>query len=120
MLRVTRDASSLWSLYTSELPVQDGAGAKSTDVPSLANTSVFQGSVIDTTFTEFNNGYFGFMAIHGWSNISKTSAEFDQLFFDTNNTSLLPIQLGSFSAFFKSSYVLLKWTTESEKNNLGL
>jgi beta-lactamase superfamily II metal-dependent hydrolase len=89
MVRVTRTSGSVWTIYTSTLPTASGGGAVATAVPSAANTTVNQGSVTNSTYTTFTNGYFGFMAIHSSGTSARASAEFDQLYFDTTSTSPL-------------------------------
>lgn len=86
MVRVTRTSSSGWTLYTSPLPTSSGSGAIATDQPSAVNTTVNQGSVTNSTYTNFANGYFGFMAVHSSGATARTGAEFDQLYFDTTST----------------------------------
>ena len=89
MVRVTRTSASLWTIYTSTLPTSSGAGAIATAVPTAANTPTSQGSVTNSTYTNFANGYFGFMAVHSSGTNAITGAEFDQLYFDTSSTSPL-------------------------------
>lgn len=89
MVRVTRTSGSVWTLYTSPLPTASGSGAVATDQPTAANTPINQGSVTNSTYTNFSNGYFGFMAIHSSGASARTGAEFDQLYFDTNSNSPL-------------------------------
>lgn len=89
MVRVTRSSGSLWTLYTSALPTASGVGAIASALPSAANTSVNQGSVINSTYTSFTNGYFGLMAVHSSGTNARSGAEFDQIYFDTTSTSPL-------------------------------
>ena len=76
-----------WTLYTSALPTASGAGAIATAAPTAANTNVNQGSVTNSTYTNFSNGYFAFQAVHSTSTNAITGAEFDQLYFDTSSSS---------------------------------
>lgn len=92
LVRVTRTSASVWSLYTSVLPTATGGGAVASDQPSAANTTVFQGSATNSTYTTFTNGYFGFMAVHSSAAAPRQAAEFDQLYFDTNSSSPLAKQ----------------------------
>lgn len=89
MVRVTRATGSVWNLYTSALPTASGTGAVATAIPSSANTSVFQGSATNSTYTAFSNGYFGFMSVHSSGADARAGAEFDQLYFDTTSSSPL-------------------------------
>lgn len=119
LVRVTRTSASVWTLYTSALPTSNGSGAVATDIPSQSNTNINQGTVTDNTYTAFDDGYFGFMAIHTTSATSRSGAEFDQLYFDTSSDASLPVQINSWSATAKLEVVVLRWTTESEIENLG-
>ena len=87
MVRVTRTSSSVWTLYTSTLPTSSGGGAVATALPTAANTAVGQGSVTNSTYTNFANGYFGFAAVHSSGSSARTGAEYDQLYFDTSSSS---------------------------------
>jgi beta-lactamase superfamily II metal-dependent hydrolase len=89
MVRVTRTTGSVWTIYTSTLPTASGGGAIATAVPSAANTTVNQGSVTNSTYTSFTNGYFGFMAVHSSGTSARAGAEFDQLYFDISSSSPL-------------------------------
>jgi hypothetical protein len=105
MVRVTRTSSSVWTLYTSTLPTSGGSGAVATEIPTAANTTVNQGSVTNSTYTNFANGYFGFMAVHSSGSNPRTGAEFDRLYFDTSSTSPLgkPVFEGIVSAVVAST-----------------
>ncbi len=87
MVRITRTSGSVWNIYTSALPTASGAGAIATAQPTAANTGVSQGSVTNSTYTSFTNGYFGFMAVHSSGTNARSGVEFDQLYFDTNSSS---------------------------------
>ncbi len=89
MVRVTRTSNSVWTLYTSALPTANGTGAVATSLPTAANTSVNQGSVTNSTYTNFANGYFGFSAVHSSGVEARAGAEFDQLYFDISSSSPL-------------------------------
>ncbi|NIA30198.1 MAG: T9SS type A sorting domain-containing protein [Actinobacteria bacterium] len=119
MVRVTRTNNSEWTIFTSTLPGTSHDGAVATDIPSKANTPINQGSTVDNTYTDFSNGYFGFMAKYTTSAIARSGAEFDQLYFDTNSDASLPVELASFTALYSGNAVILRWTTESEINNAG-
>jgi hypothetical protein len=119
LIRVTRTELSEWTLYTSVLPIQNGQGAIATDIPSAVNTPVYQGSYTDPTYTDFDDGYFGFMAIHTSDNDSRTAAEFDQLYFDTSSDASLPVELISFTAIASADEVEINWITASEIETVG-
>ena len=59
LIRITRNSSSNWNIYTSAIPQNNGEGAVATDIPSSVNTNVSQGSITDNTYTNFSNGVFG-------------------------------------------------------------
>lgn len=119
MVRVTRTTSSLWTLYTSTLPTTSGSGAIATDVPSKANVTISQGSVTNSDYTIFSNGYFGFMAVHSSTPSARIGAEFDQFNFDVSATAPLPVELISFTAIPHKNSVQLNWQTATEVNNYG-
>lgn len=89
MVRVTRTSGSVWTLYTSPLPTSSGSGAVATSIPNAANTPLNQGSITNSTYTNFASGRFGFMAVHSSGVDARAGAEFDQLYFDTSSTSPL-------------------------------
>src|SRR4051812_18871534 len=64
LVRVVRSLSGTWTLYTSTLPVQTGTGAIATDPPDDAHASITQGSVTNSTFTNFDGGFVGIEAFH--------------------------------------------------------
>ncbi|MBU2491254.1 MAG: T9SS type A sorting domain-containing protein [Bacteroidetes bacterium] len=119
MIRVTRDNESLWSLYTSILPAAGGEGPASTEIPSFENTNLPQGSVTDNSYTLFDNGYLGIMAAHTSGTTALEGAEFDQIYFDTDASSLLPVELLNFNAKETNNKILLTWDTATEINNYG-
>ncbi len=119
LVRVTRTSASGWTLFTSVLPTANGEGPGAGEAPSAANTPVNQGSTTDATYTSFDGGYLGFMADHTNSAPAREGAEFDQLYFDTDATSPLPVELVAFTAVRDGRAVLLRWTTASETNNAG-
>ena len=119
LVRITRDVFSNWSMYTSVFPANSGEGPVATQVPSKANTPVFQGSVSDATFTVFDNGYFGFMAKYSQSADARAGAEFDQLHFVPEYDHPIPVELLYFQGSFEDEKVILTWATASETENAG-
>lgn len=118
LVRITRTASSLWTMYSSAIPTASDGGASAAQAPSKANTSVNHGSATDAACTNFSDGYFGFMAIvNNFFPGVHIGAEFDQLYFDTAADASLPVELSSFTATARDGQVALKWITESEINN---
>ena len=119
LVRVTRTSASEWTLFTSTLPTANGTVVAATDIPSQTNTAVNHGSVIDSTYTNFDNGYFSFMAIHTSGSTARSGAEFNQFYFAPNSDASLPVELSLFTATTTEAGILLHWKTESETNNLG-
>lgn len=119
LVRVTRTDASEWTLFTSTLPTAKGEGVSAHSVPSTSNTAVNQGSTTDPTYTTFTNGYFGFMATHTASEVFRRGAEFDQLYFDSDASATLPVELTAFTALADGRAVVLQWETASETNNAG-
>lgn len=116
-VRVTRSSSSLFTLYTSTLPLSNGTGALATDVLDASTTSVNQGSIVDATYTNFDNGYLGFAATHSTGAPAIVAQEFDNYKFDTSDVATLPISLTSFTGKAIDKNILLSWNTASEENN---
>lgn len=119
LVRVTRTSESLWSLYTSVLPTQNGETNAADEIPSSTNTSVAQGTVSDTSYTNFNDGYLGIVANHTSGSTAREAVEFDQLFFDTSADSPLPVELTTFEGEYVNNSVQLNWETATETNNAG-
>lgn len=119
MIRVTRSNTGSWSLYTSTLPTANGSGAIATDIPNSTNVNVSQGTGIDNTHSISDNGYFGIVVNHSSGVNARATAELDQIYFETDENSVLPVQLTSLNAFVQNNYVNLKWTTATEVQNLG-
>lgn len=116
LVRVTRDATGLWTLYTSVLPTANGSGAIATDVPNAANANVLQGSVTNTTITSFNDGYIAFAALHSTGGPAREAAEFDQLVFSFVTSGTLPAKFGGFKAAQTNSGVALSWSNLTESD----
>jgi len=87
MVRITRTSGNVWTPHTSTLPTTSGSGAIATTQPTAANTQINQGSVTNSTYTTFTNGYFGFVAVHSSGATARVGAEFDQLYFDVSSSS---------------------------------
>jgi len=119
LVRVTRTSDSNWTLYTSALPSTGGDGLTAQAVPSVENTAIFQGAVNDSTFTGFDDGYWGVVAVHTSAENARDGAEFDQFHFSTSSDTSLPVTLSQFTATRTIDGVQLRWRTESEVNNLG-
>lgn len=119
LVRVTRTSESLWSLYTSVLPTQNGETNAADEIPNSTNASVSQGTISDASYTNFSDGYMGIVANHTSGATAREAVEFDQLFFDTSADSPLPVELTKFEAEYANNSVQLNWETATEVNNFG-
>ena len=86
LVRVTRSASGVWTLYTSTLPIANSTGAIASDVPNSTNCSVNQGSATNNTLVPAANGYIGVAALHSTGASAIITAEFDQIYFTASST----------------------------------
>ncbi len=118
-VRVTRNSSSSWTLYTSTLPTTNGEGDVASATPSSSNAATSQGTATDNTYTSFSNGYFGLAAKHTTSSAARAGAEFDQYYFDTSSDASLPVELLKWYGRATNTYIQLNWETASEIDNLG-
>ena len=59
------------------------------------------------------------MAVHSSTTNPRAGAEFDQLYFDMDSDSSLPVELSFFAATSVQKGTKLQWRTESEINNVG-
>ena len=118
-VRVTRNSSSSWTLYTSTLPTANGEGDVASATPSSSNAATSQGTATDNTYTSFSNGYFGLAAKHTTSSAARAGAEFDQYYFDTSSDASLPVELLNWYGRATNTYIQLNWETASEIDNLG-
>ncbi len=117
LIRITRNSSSNWNIYTSAIPQNNGEGAVATDIPSSVNTNVSQGSITDNTYTNFSNGFLGVVA--NYTSSGTSGAEFDQFYFATSATAPLPVGLSDFNGDYSNGKIQLNWRTETEVNNFG-
>jgi hypothetical protein len=118
LVRITRDATGLWTLFTSTLPLASGTGAVATDIPNAANTNVLQGSVSNTAISNFDNGYMAVAALHTTGTQARAGAEFDQIVFSSVSEGPLPVRFGSIEAVPTSSGVGIYWTNQTEADVL--
>ncbi len=81
LVRVIRDSSGAWQLFTSTLPTANGTGAIATDIPNSANTPVNQGTGTNNSLVPAANGYIGVAALHTTSAGARAAVEFDQVYF---------------------------------------
>lgn len=82
-IRVTRDETGLWTLYTSTLPTANGTGlsAGGTTNP-LTQSTVNQGSATDNTIVPSGTGYIGFaVTVPNVSQANGRTTEFDHIYF---------------------------------------
>jgi|GEM_PF-5709997 len=105
VVRVTRTAGGLWTLYTSVLPAQPGTGAIATDLPETAD--VWQGVAFNNVYTRFDDGYLALGAIYTNTVAARTALEFDQIQFTgiTENEILvhLPTRSSQINASIRST-----------------
>jgi len=118
LVRVTRDASGVWNLYTSTLPTTNSSGAVATDVPNATNANVLQGTVTNNDITSFDDGYIAFAALHSSGSAGRAGAEFDQLQFSFVAAGTLPAKFGAFKAVQSSIGVALSWANLTESDVL--
>jgi len=118
LVRLTRDGSGQWSLYTSTLPVTSGTGAVASTVPNASNANILQGTVTSNSISVFDNGYVAFEAVHSTVAAARTGAEFDQLLVSFSENSPLPVRFSGVQGTTTSTGVLLEWDnlTESDIN----
>lgn len=103
LVRVTRTAAGVWTIFTSTVPTVNGTGAIATDIPSDANTSVNQGSATNNTLVPAANGYIGFANLHTTGASAIVSTEWDQIYFDQSSAggptlTWAPTSFSSFTA----------------------
>jgi hypothetical protein len=114
LVRITREGSGLWNIYTSVLPTASGTGAIATDAPTDANTMVAQASVTDNSYTTFTDGFVGFAATNTSTTAARTAAEFDQFQLDFKEAGALPIQFNSVKAAQVPAGILIQWDNLTE------
>lgn len=114
LVRVTRDASGGWKLFTSALPTASGAGALASDLPTPANTSQLQGSASNTAISQFSDGYLAFAAQHTTAAAARTGVEFDQLSLSSPVSAPLPVRFIRVSAAESGNALHLQWTNATE------
>lgn len=119
LVRVTRSSDGLWSLFTSDLPTENGAGAIATDIPNATNANVAQGTVTNTDYTTFDDGYIAFAALHSTGAPARAGAEFDQLQFSFVAGSTLPVKFSNLDARLVSGSVSIKWNVGVEEDLHG-
>lgn len=80
-IRVTRDETGLWRLFTSTLPTANGAGVAPTANP-ITSSTVSQGSGTDNNIIPSGTGYIGFsVLVPSVSSANGRTTEFDQIYF---------------------------------------
>ncbi|WP_219928742.1 YDG domain-containing protein [Flavobacterium pallidum] len=87
LVRVTRNTSGQWQIFTSTLPSANGNGAIATAVPDSTNATVNQGTGTNNTLPPASNGYFGVAAIHSTGANALTANELDQIYFTQASSS---------------------------------
>ncbi|HAL92458.1 MAG TPA: hypothetical protein DCM68_05470, partial [Verrucomicrobia bacterium] len=107
LIRVTRNSSGRWELFTSTLPTVNASGNTAADFPADATLS--QGTGTDSTYTPAANGYFGLAASHQTGASSIVGGEFDQIYF-TPITTQAPAFTGGTGPYSTTSGVALAFT----------
>jgi hypothetical protein len=81
-IRVTRSANGEFTVFTSALPTADGTGPTAKEcVASI--TTINQGTATDVTYTPQGTGYIGFSVRHASGAGARTTAEIDQIQFNS-------------------------------------
>lgn len=115
LLRVSRSSTGTWEVFTSVLPTANGSGAIASDVPSVANTPLLQGSVTDNTYPVLDNGSIGFVNAYGSGTAARAAQEFDQVQLSFVNQAM-PVSLLNFSAAEVQGRIKLIWEVATESN----
>ncbi|MFY7883891.1 MAG: hypothetical protein ACOVOV_03480, partial [Dolichospermum sp.] len=80
-IRVTRDETGLWSLFTSALPTANGTGLAPTANP-ITQSTVSQGTGTDNNIIPSGTGYIGFsVLVPDVNSTNSRTTEFDQIYF---------------------------------------
>ncbi len=90
LVRVTRSATGVWTLFTSTLPTANGTGAIATDIPNSTNANVNQGTATNNTIVPAANGYIGVAALHSTGASSVITNEIDQVYFTATSSTAAP------------------------------
>ena len=87
-IRVTRNATGDWELFTSTLPAANGQGSIATDCPASVAT-ISAGTANDNTYVPSGTAYTGVVALYSSGAASRTGFEFDQFSIATNSSVVL-------------------------------
>jgi hypothetical protein len=119
LVRVIRNETGQWSLFTSALPVISGTGAIASSVPSASNTGILQATATNNSISVFDNGYIAVVAVHSTVAAARTGVEFDQLEVAFAEKSPLPVRFSDLQGMITSTGVLIEWNnlTESDISN---
>ncbi len=122
LVRISRNGSGQWSLYTSTLPTVSGSGALASDVPNSINANVLHGTATNQAFSILDDGYVAFAAVHSSITSARAAAEFDQLTVSFAAGSSLPVKFNNIQAHKSASGVQLDWEnlTESGVRNYSI
>lgn len=88
LIRVTRNASGVWNLFTSVVPTSNGGGAVASAATNGNTAYINQGSGTDNTHSIAANGYFGLVAVHSSGADGRAAVEFDQFHFTPGPSSI--------------------------------
>ena len=71
LIRVTRNASGVWTLFTSTVPTATGTGAIATGIPNSTNASINLGTGTNSLITPTSGGFIGMAALHSTARVSE-------------------------------------------------
>jgi hypothetical protein len=113
LLRVTRNNTGKWQIFTSTLPAVNGTGALATDIPNATNAGILQATATDNTYTVFDNGCTGFANVYGSGAAARAAQEFDQVQVSFQSATM-PARLGNFTASAGDAGIKLIWEVLEE------
>ena len=120
LIRVTRNSSGLWTLYTSTLPITSGRGATAIDIPNTSNTNVNQGEATNNSLWLSENGYFGVSVKFSAGEDARKTVELDQVYFTpTNLPALTAISITSMNYSYSQNFNSLASSATSSELPLG-
>ena len=116
LVRVTRNSTGQWNLYTSTLPTANGNGAIASDIPNSVNANVAQGSATNTDITSFDNGFIAVDATYSSNSGARAGLELDQIIFSFSAAGTLPVKFGNVKASQTVRGVNLQWSNMTESD----
>ncbi len=83
-IRVTRDASGIWTLYTTPIPNITGSGVTASYAIDASTVSSPANSGSNTDYPISGTGHFGIVAKHSAGATARNAVEFDNFWFNSN------------------------------------